>query len=190
MKPIVLYGSSRRQGNSELLADRVLDGIPHTKRYLMDLKIQPIVDQRHSPAGFADVDDDYDALIQEVLAHDALVLVTPLYWYGMSGLMKNFVDRWSQSLRQPGLGFRERMQAIPGYVVIAGGDHPHEKAKPLVQQFQLIFDFMGMSLDGWVIGEGNRPGDVLADEAALRSAAALNQRLRQRSAGPGPTANA
>ena len=179
MKVLALYGSSRKHGNSELLADKVLENIEHTKRYLTDYHITPIDDKRHEPGGFSDsLDDDYKRLISEFLEHDVVIYVTPVYWYGMSGLMKNFVDRWTESLRDRELQFKEKMQGIEPYVVIAGGDLPYEKAKPLVQQFELIFDFMSVKLEDWIIGDGNKPGDVLNDETAMRAASEMNAKLQ------------
>lgn len=180
MKLIVLYGSVRRNGNSELLATEVLKGIKYTKRYLTDYRIEPIDDQRHTPEGFTNFgQDDYRSLIAEVLTYDIVIYVTPLYWYGMSGIMKDFIDRFTESLRDPKLQFKKRMQQMKHYVVIAGGDSPHEKGMPLVQQFAYIFDFLGAKLDGWVIGDGNKPGEVLQDEKALQVAQELNAELKK-----------
>lgn len=60
MKILAVFSSSRPGGNSELLAERVLAGVPCTRLCLRDVRIQPVVDQRHEPAGFSPVDDDYD----------------------------------------------------------------------------------------------------------------------------------
>lgn len=56
---MVLYGSSRRQGNTDLLADRATEGLETTNVYLQDWGIQPITDQRHEGHGFSPVDDNY-----------------------------------------------------------------------------------------------------------------------------------
>ncbi|SFU89046.1 flavodoxin family protein [Alicyclobacillus macrosporangiidus] len=179
MSVLAIYGSSRRHGNTEWLADRVVDGLPAEKIYLVEKNIRPIADCRHDPAGFAPVDDDYDSVMERVLAHDTLVFATPVYWYGMSGLMKNFIDRWSQSLRDRRYDFRENMGKKSACVVLVGGDDPRIKALPLVEQFRYIFDFMDMRFIGYVVGEANRPGDIVSDAAAMYEASLLNARLRQ-----------
>jgi multimeric flavodoxin WrbA len=178
MKILALYGSSRPNGNSEKLAETAFEGLEITHVYLRDRNIQPIVDQRHEEGGFQPVDDDYDVTIQQVLEHDTLVFVTPLYWYGMSGTMKNFVDRWSQSLRDSRYKFKEEMSKKKAYVIVTGGDNPRIKALPLIQQFQYIFDFMGMEFAGYVIGKGSKPDDILQDKRALKDAEALNEQLQ------------
>jgi len=50
------------------------------------------------------------------------------------------------------------------------------KGLPLIEQFGHIFDFMGMSFEGYVLGEGNRPGDILRDHQALSAASRLLKR--------------
>ncbi|WP_139489745.1 flavodoxin family protein [Brevibacillus dissolubilis] len=178
MSIFALYASSRPNGNSEQLTDMLLEGTVCTKIILREKNIRPITDQRHTPEGFRPVDDDYDAIVEEMMRHDVLIFSTPLYWYGMSGPMKDFVDRWSQSLRDKRYHFKEEMSKKQVYVVITGGDHPRVTGLPLVQQFQHIFRFMGMNFAGYIIGEGNQPGDVLQDERAVSEAKWLNHRLR------------
>ncbi|SFJ16865.1 flavodoxin family protein [Thermoflavimicrobium dichotomicum] len=178
MKLIAIYGSSREKGNSELLTEQVLKEIPAERIYLREKNILPIVDKRHEAEGFSPVDDDYHEVITRVMEHDVIIFATPLYWYGMSGIMKNFIDRWSHSLRDDRYNFKEKMQGKKAYVIIAGGEQARIKGLPLVQQFQYIFDFMSMHFAGYMIGQGNKPGDVLQDDRAMSDAQYLNQQLK------------
>lgn len=177
---LALFGSSRPNGNSELLADRALEGVPCDRIYLRDWTIHPIEDRRHDPAGFQPVDDDYDRIIAEVLAHQVLVFVTPVYWYGVSGPMKNFFDRWSQVMRDKRFDFKAAMREKQAYVIAVGGDKPRFEALPMIQQLKHIFDYVGMEFAAYVIGKGNRPGEVLEDQRALADAAWLRQELLAR----------
>lgn len=179
MKIIVLNGSTRENGNTEQLTNHVLKGIEHTTIFLKDQTILPIEDKRHDAEGFQPVDDDYDTVIKEVLAHDMIIFATPLYWYGMSGPMKNFVDRWSQSLRDERLNFKEEMSKKKMFVITAGGDNAKIKGLPLIQQFQYIFDFVSASFEGYLIGSGNQPGEVLQDKQALQQGEALQKKIKE-----------
>ncbi|OAO89105.1 hypothetical protein AXX17_ATUG04560 [Arabidopsis thaliana] len=171
MSIVVLYGGSRTGGNTELLTERALQGLTAERLHLRDYAVQPIHDLRHAPGGFQPVEDAYDALIDRVLRHDVLLFATPIYWYGMSGHLKNFIDRWSQTLRDAQRpAFKETMAAKTAYVVMVGGDHPRIKGLPLVQQFQYIFDFMGIEYGGYLIGKGSKPGDIERDAEALQQA--------------------
>ncbi|WP_078379852.1 flavodoxin family protein [Sutcliffiella halmapala] len=177
MKVLVLLGSTRKNGNSEFLANKVVDGVEHTVVSLADLHIEAIVDQRHTEEGFSPVHDDYDKLIELMMNHDAIVFATPLYWYGMSGPMKDFFDRWSQYLRDERFAFKAELQKKKAYVVITGGKDAKIKGLPLVQQFQYIFDFVGMEMVDYMIGTGVKPGEVANDSLSLEKAKYWNKQL-------------
>jgi multimeric flavodoxin WrbA len=175
----VLYGGTRPYGNTETLTKHVIEGLKVEEIYLKDLLIKPIEDHRHSSDGFQDLGDDYNSIIDRILPHDLLIFSTPVYWYSMSGAMKNFIDRWSQSLRDPNYpDFKTKMAAKKAFVITVGGDKPTIKALPMIQQFQYIFDFMGMEFGGYIIGEGNKPEDILKDKKALFAAQQLNEKLK------------
>ncbi|WP_223068022.1 flavodoxin family protein [Paenibacillus caui] len=178
MSIAVLNGSARAGGNTEQLTGVVLEGIPYTDIVLREKKILPIVDQRHSEGGFQPVDDDYDAVILDVLRHDTLIFASPVYWYGISGLLKNFIDRWSQSLRDSRFDLKELLAAKKAYAIIVGGDNPRIKALPIIQQLKYTFEFVGMPLEGYIIGKASKPGEIVQDTRALKEAEWLNAQLK------------
>ncbi|MBB3908023.1 multimeric flavodoxin WrbA [Anoxybacillus rupiensis] len=175
---LLMNGSSRENGNTARLAQIVLEGIAHQQIYMKDFSITPIIDKRHDPEGFTPVADDYEKIIRLVREHDILIFATPIYWYGMSGQMKLFIDRWSQSLRDPHFSFKEEMKSKKAFVVAVGGDDPYIKGLPLIQQFQYIFQFVGLTYIGYLIGQGNAPDEILSDQRALSEAKYWNKIFR------------
>lgn len=181
MSITTFIGSSRKESNSELLADLVTKDIKHQKIYLKDLSIQPIHDLRHAEGGFQLVDDDYDTIINAFLESDIIIFSTPIYWYTMSGIMKNMIDRLSQAIRDERFPqLTERLRSVEAIVLAVGGDEPRIKGLPLIQQFRYTFDFLNMRFSTYILGEGNRPGDILQDQQALAQANLLNKRLKER----------
>jgi multimeric flavodoxin WrbA len=178
MSIAVIYGGTRPNGNTEFLTEQALHGLDIERIYLNRYHIQPIVDYRHDAGGFPNVNDDHSTVIDLILQHDILIFATPIYWYSMSGTMKNFIDRWSQSLRDakyPNL--KQQLAAKKAYVIAVGGDHPTVKGLPMIQQFQYIFDFMGTSFEGYILGKGSKPGDIKEDKVALLAASQLREKL-------------
>jgi len=174
MKVLAILGSTRKNGNSEYLAKKIVEGTDHTVVSLTDLHIEAIEDLRHSEGGFSPVDDDYEKLVQLIEEHDVLLFATPLYWYGMSGPMKNFFDRWSQYLRDERFNLKEELTKKKAYVVITGGSSAKIKGLPLVQQFNYIFEFVNMEFADYMIGAGVKPGEIENDVAALEKAERWN----------------
>ncbi|WP_330942447.1 flavodoxin family protein [Bacillus velezensis] len=177
MKIAVINGGTRSGGNTDILAEKAVQGFDVEHIHLRKYRIRPVEDLRHAQGGFRPVQDDCDSIIERILPCDILVFATPIYWFGMSGTLKLFIDRWSQTLRDPRFpDFKQQMSAKQAYVTAVGGDNPKLKGLPLIQQFEHIFHFMGMSFKGYVLGEGNRPGDILHDQQALSAASRLLKR--------------
>ncbi len=175
----IIYGGNRTNGNVETLTKLATEGLAAEEVYLKDYLIEPILDKRHAEEGFPEVNDDYNSIIDRILPHNILIFSTPIYWYSMTGIMKNFVDRWSQTLRDPNYpDFKTMMASKKAYVIAVGGDEPYVKGLPMIQQFQHIFDFIGTSFEGYIIGEGNRPGDISHDLKALAAAEHLRKELQ------------
>lgn len=93
MKTLIIQGSSRSTGNTSKIIGLLKDRL-HAD--LIDLRLKNIsaYDYEHH-----NQDDDFLPLMREVVKYDLLILVTPVYWYSMSGLMKNFLDRITDCLK-------------------------------------------------------------------------------------------
>lgn len=179
MSIAVIYGSTRENGNTEELTEIAIQDLDVEKIVLRNYEIKPIHDQRHDESGFSPVEDDYNHLIERMMKHDTIIFATPVYWYSMSGTMKNFVDRWSQTMRDPKFpNFKDQLGTKKAYVIAVGGDNPHLKGLPLIQQFNYIFEFMGISFGGYVLGKASRRGDILKDQVAFAAATDLNFKLK------------
>ncbi|MEC1447734.1 flavodoxin family protein [Bacillus haynesii] len=179
-----ICGSSRENGNTEELVNRLVDGLDADKIYLRNYHVEPVSDYRHGNTAPFYPDDDYRNLISRVLEKDILIFSTPIYWYGMSGLMKNFIDSWSQTLMEHGRSaFKQEMAKKTVYVAAVGDDDPRLKGLPLIQQFQYIFDIMNMTFDGYLLGKGNKPGGVMTDRAAIVAANELRRKLTESETG-------
>src|SRR5699024_1252098 len=95
----VIHAGGRPNGNTEILTKKVIKDISVDEIYLKKYAIDPIVDQRHAEGGFAEVNDDYNTIIDCILKHEVLIFSTPIYCYSMTGTMKNFIERLSQTLK-------------------------------------------------------------------------------------------
>jgi multimeric flavodoxin WrbA len=171
----VIYGGSRPAGNAALLADIVAEGIAVERIRVDRYPVEALVDHRHDAEGFGQVGAGYRALFDRILDAGVWIIASPIYWYGFPANLKAFIDEFSHLMRRPEYRFRERMQGKVAVLVLAGGDNPRLKGLPLVNQFYWIADFLGMDFRGYVIGEGDRPGEVLQDGAAVSEAQRLNQ---------------
>lgn len=172
---LFVLGSSRAEGNTELLARKAAEQLPADveQRWisLADHPLPDFVDQRHDsdhvrpPAGSAAA-----LLLDATLAATDLVIASPLYWYSVSGLTKRYLDYWSGWLRTPGVDFKATMAGRTLWGVAALAHQEAVVADPLIGTLNNSAAYMGMRFGGVLLGNGSGPGDVLNDTDALTRA--------------------
>lgn len=176
-----LFGSSRNNGNSKVIINKLLDETNHQIINLYEANIEKVSDYRHSNGPIPNPhQDDYDQILKKILDSEVIVLSTPLYWYSMSAALKLFIDRWTESLRDDTRkDFKSIMSSKKFIVVIVGGDNPTIKAKPLINQFRYIFEFMNITDYSFLIGNGVAPSEVLNDNKMMKKVKTLNINLKK-----------
>src|ERR1017187_1368681 len=94
---IALFSSSRRNGNTGQLVDRIAMELNIEVVNLDNLRISSF-DYEHRNRN-----DDFESIMKRVLGHDQIIFATPVYWYSVSPAMKVFLDRLSDFLELPDL---------------------------------------------------------------------------------------
>ncbi len=96
-KVLGICGSARKKGNTATLLKEVMQstGMESELVFLSDLKIGFCTGclSCRKNKGKCPKDDDMSVLQEKVLASQAIVLGSPNYYYNVSGLMKNMIDR-------------------------------------------------------------------------------------------------
>ncbi len=93
MTTLIIQGSSRSTGNTLRIIRLLKDQL---QADIIDLRLKNIsaYDYEH-----LNCNDDFLPLMRRAVTYDLIILVTPVYWYSMSGLMKNFLDRITDCLK-------------------------------------------------------------------------------------------
>jgi len=98
-KVLILSGSPRKNGNSDMLCDEFSKGAEKTgniaeKIYLNDYKLgfcqACYVCQK---VGKCVQNDDMEAILDKIVNADVIVLATPVYFYTMDAQLKVMIDR-------------------------------------------------------------------------------------------------
>jgi len=101
-----INGSPRREGKTRFLLSVALEAAKKEGAIteiidLYDIPIQPCLgcysDERNlcepKKCTEGDLEDGMKGLQQKLLVVDGLIFATPVYWFNVSGVMKNFIDR-------------------------------------------------------------------------------------------------
>ena len=100
MNILVVTGSPRKGGNTEILADAFAQAAKESGhevavRKLSRLKVGPCLACEYcfTHGGVCVQDDAMNEILQDVHKEDMLVLASPIYWFDISAQMKCFIDR-------------------------------------------------------------------------------------------------
>lgn len=181
MNVLGVVGSPRRGGNTHLLVSKTLEGAREkgasTELVLLgDLDIREC-DGCHAcwkgrPCPKADA---MNALYPKIAAAGALVLGTPVYWYGPTALMKAFIDRFVYFNAPP---HRAEVRGKRAALLIPFEDADRATAKPVVDFFRRSLRYLEMEVAGALLVPGvTRRGEVARKPDVLRKALRIGRSL-------------
>lgn len=198
MKILQINASARREGaNSTKLANTVTERLtaahPAASVTLRDLAATPVtvLDEAALGALFTPAEQrsatqaavvaEYDALIAEIQAHDAIVLGVPMYNFGVPVQLKAWID----AIARAGVTFRYTESGPEGlikgktvYVALARGglyrDQPHDSQVPYLKT---VLAFLGLTDVRFIYAEGLAMGPEAAAKGFAQAEVDLAQVL-------------
>lgn len=96
---LVIVGSPRKGGNSDMLCDRMIEGAQSAghnteKIYIKDKKIGYCTGCGNCYSKrICSQKDDMTEVLEKMIAADVIVMATPVYFYSLNGQMKTLIDR-------------------------------------------------------------------------------------------------
>lgn len=134
-------GSSRSDGHTFKLCDFL------TKQYPIDLIDLKNIDFSYYDYNHNNKDDDFIPTFRKVLNYETILFASPVYWYSMSGIMKVFLDRFTDILTiKKDLGRRLRGKSM-AVLSCSGNDEPSPAFYP---PFKLSAQYLGLQYKGSV----------------------------------------
>lgn len=168
MKNIEIFiGSPRITGNTSVLAAHLKNQLDKylvstNISYLYDYEIMPCKDCRGcKKVGLkCIVQDDMQALYQDLLDADIIVIGTPIYWFGPTAITKLFIDRL-----RPYYGSKELSGKKAALLLPAGSGA--EDCDLTIEMFKRTFKALEIDYLGAVTSEAYDIGDAAKDQQAL-----------------------
>ena len=169
-KILVLSGSVRRNGNTELLARAFAEGAgKHHEVELLsvaDYQIHPCIgcNSCYTSEGHRCFqEDDMRLICEKLMQADILVIASPVYFYGLSAQLKALIDRLHTPLRNE---FHIRKLGL----LLAGAADLPDLFDPIILQYRMILRFFRLEDAGMVLVPGVKDkGDVLSTDGIAKA---------------------
>lgn len=161
---LVLEGSPRRGGNSQVLMDAVARGIVRAGGTLERVRI---ADRQIAPCvgcggcdktGHCVVKDEMTGLYEKIVAARRLLLVSPVYFYSLTAQLKAAVDRgqalWSRKQLQVKKGEWREDPDRKGYLVAVAATRGSRVFEGSILTAKYFFDATGFTYAGELLVKG------------------------------------
>lgn len=170
MSTIIIQGSSRPDGNTAKAVNSVKALTQCDSVDLLDFNFSGY-DYQHR-----NQNDDFLPLVKRLASdYDNWIMATPVYWYSMSGLLKNFVDRLTDcvSIAKP-IG-----RSLAGKQLgLLSSSSEEELLASFADPFRLTAEYLEMNYIGhahtWCVNEDLAPQ---AKENIISFVSILNQNI-------------
>jgi multimeric flavodoxin WrbA len=182
-KVLVLLGSPRRKGNSALLAEKIAEGAGAegaevSFAFLHELGIAPCrgcgACQKPKSRGCA-IDDAMQALYPQMIAADAWVVASPVYWFTVSAQLKAWMDRCYALPAYGAEPFAGKRIAIA--MSYGGADAFDSGCVNALRTFQDAYRYAGAEIVGIVHGSAAAAGEIKKNKALMAEALELGRNL-------------
>lgn len=178
MKIIGIVGSPRKESNTDLLVNAILEGAQESnhlteKIYLYNVNIAPCLDCKACKKGSYEctLNDDMKDLYPKLEAADVIVFGTPLYWYGPSAKMKLLVDRLRPFIASKKLRGKIAVLAVPS-------EEGSEACNLTVEMFRLSFNYLEMKMSNVLLPKASEKAELKNQPQTLNEAFRIGKNLK------------
>ena len=177
MKIVVLQGSPHKAGASNMLAHEFICGARDKGHDVT------VLDAAHMKLGYCFgcdeckksgecVQKDDGAIVrEEMLSADAVVFVTPVYYFGMSAQLKTAIDRFH------GYGKELKGKGMKSVIIAAAADKEEEVVSALKMHYAKICSYLNFESAGEVYGLGCAAPETTRNSPYMKEAYELGNSL-------------
>lgn len=148
-KVLVLTGSPRVKGNSYILAEDFIRGAEEAGHEVqrIDMAKKTVgmcsaCDQCFSQGHPCTAKNDANEVLEAVMASDAIVMITPIYWYTFPAQLKGLIDKFYAYM----VGDCKEALGKKTALVVVGGDATDEAAKGMLYSYEKTCELLQWDL--------------------------------------------
>jgi multimeric flavodoxin WrbA len=185
MNITAIYGSPRKDGNTDLLLNAFLKEFENpdhiiSRFYLRKMSISPCIEcEKCYTTGTCVLDDDMKALYPKFKNSDIVVLSSPVFFYGLNALAKAMVDRSQCCWSQKYLLNQKHSETKPkGVFLTVGGSKGKRNFEGIILTVRYFFDALDIDFTNQLlVKEIDQKGAIKNHPTALDDACNLAKEL-------------
>ena len=177
MNILILSGSPRKGGNTDLLVEAFVKGASQRHHIevvsVHDYKVNPCMGCNacfRSESNTCVQKDDMPLVLEKMTVADMLVVASPVYFYGLSAQLKAVIDRCHNPIRDT---FHIKKMAL----LLVGAAALPELFDSILTQYQLCLNFFKLEDAGRVLVRGAKDKGDVKNSDALNEAFKLGQSI-------------
>lgn len=177
MNILILSGSPRKGGNTDLLVDAFVKGASQKHHVevvsVRDFKVNPCKGCNacfRNDGNTCVQKDDMPLIYDQLAIADMLVIASPVYFYGLSAQLKAVIDRLHNPIRDT---FPIKKMAL----LLVGAATLPELFDSILAQYQLCLNYFKLEDAGRVLVRGAKDKGDVKNTDALDNALALGQSI-------------
>ncbi|MGN1167017.1 MAG: flavodoxin family protein [Lachnospiraceae bacterium] len=154
MKIVVITGSPHKQGTSALLADKLIEGAKEAGHeiYRFDAAFSNVhgciaCETCHTTKKGCVFKDSMETLNPYLLEADAVIFVSPTYYFGMSSQIRAVIDRFYANNSVLKVSKKSAL-------LMTCADDTKEAAAGAVKSFEIMTDYLGWKNVGVIVAYG------------------------------------
>ena len=190
LKVLGIFGSPRKGGNTDLLLEEALKGAEASgaeveRLHVRDFSIIPCMECHGcDTTGICIIKDDMQKIYPKLTESDVIILASPIFFYGITGLAKALVDRsqasWARKylVKDPSLIKKDLNRK--GFFISVGATKGGKLFDGAILTMKYFFDAIHVRYAGELLFKGiEAQGDILKRPEALQQAFEAGRRLIQ-----------
>ena len=178
MNILILSGSPRKGGNTELLVEAFVKSASQKHHVevvsVHDYKVNPCMGCNacfKSESNSCVQKDDMPLIYEKMAVADMLVIASPVYFYGLSAQLKAIIDRFHNPIRDT---FHIKKTAL----LLVGAASLPELFDGILAQYRLCLNFFKLEDAGRVLVRGVKDKGDIQNTEAIQKANELGLNIR------------
>ena len=179
---LIINGATRKNGNTDIIINKIIEGSINEKAKinLIELRNKKINDCIGCYTCYeknkCSINDDMKEILVSINRSDMIIFASPIYWWGVTGIMKIFIDRlyFYYSSRNKNLISGKKALVIAPMNM----KQDNYKTKIFIEFFNILFDNLELvKINIFFFDNISKKGEILNNPDHIEQAYTIGKEL-------------